>query len=119
MNAICYTVIVTTGYSPALGFIHQGRQLSFVYDIADLYKTEITIPTAFKVVGESSAQVEKRVRMACREKIHESKLINRILPNINALLNIQDEDSREEYIDPNQTHPIPLWEALFNETGAV
>lgn len=116
LNAVCNAIIVSAGYSPALGFIHQGRQLSFVYDIADLYKTDITIPIAFQVVGEAADQVEKRVRLAVREKIHESKLISRILPDINMLLDVNEqEQEHEEHIDPNQTHPIPLWGALFSE----
>lgn len=116
LNAICQVVIVSAGFSPALGFIHQGRQLSFVYDIADLYKTDITIPCAFEVVGESSTYVEKRVRLNMREKIRESKLMSRILPDIHTLLQTR-EDEAQEYIDPHQQHPIPLWEALLDEKG--
>jgi CRISPR-associated protein Cas1 len=116
LNAICNTVIVSAGYSTALGFIHQGRQLSFVYDIADLYKTEITIPSAFCVVGESENDVEKRVRVDMRERVYSSKLVSRILPDIDNLLKMEDKDDQsEEYIDPLQTHPIPLWEALFSD----
>jgi len=114
LNAICQAVIVSAGFSPALGFIHQGRQFSFVYDIADLYKTDITIPCAFETVGEGSAYIEKRVRSAMREKIKESKLMSRILPDIHNLLKTSDVDM-PEFIDPHQQHPIPLWEALFDE----
>ena len=53
LNGLCHAAIVSGGYSPALGFIHTGKQLSFVYDIADLYKAEITIPLAFRLVAES------------------------------------------------------------------
>lgn len=38
LYAVCQAAIVSLGYSPALGFVHTGKQLSFVYDIADLYK---------------------------------------------------------------------------------
>ena len=117
LNAICHAVIVSTGFSPALGFIHQGRQMSFVYDMADMYKTEITIPCAFETAGSGKENVEKRVRMAVREKIRESKLMSRILPDIYRLLMMREDEESEEYIDPNQTHPIPLWEALFEERG--
>ena len=37
--------VVAAGYSPALGFIHTA--MCFVYDVADLYKTDIVIPAAF------------------------------------------------------------------------
>ncbi len=38
LYGICQAAIVSAGYSPALGFIHTGKMLSFVYDIGDLYK---------------------------------------------------------------------------------
>ncbi len=116
LNGICHAAIVSGGYSPAIGFIHTGRQLSFVYDIADLYKTEITIPIAFQTVAESSQGVDKRVRQACREKFREVKLLERILPDIDELLEVKGMDREgEEWIDPQQENPLPLWEALYDE----
>ena len=53
LNGLCHAAIISGGYSPAIGFIHTGKQLSFVYDIADLYKVETTIPLAFQTVSES------------------------------------------------------------------
>jgi CRISPR-associated protein Cas1 len=35
MYGVCHAAIVAGGYSPALGFIHTGKQLSFVYDVGD------------------------------------------------------------------------------------
>ncbi len=39
LYGICHAAILATGFSPAIGFIHTGTMLSFVYDVADLYKT--------------------------------------------------------------------------------
>ena len=50
LYGICQGAIVSMGYSAGLGFIHTGKMLSFVYDIADLYKAECSIPAAFSVV---------------------------------------------------------------------
>ena len=50
-------MIQALGCSPGLGFVHAGHECSFVYDIADLYKVEITIPLAF----ELAATVDKGV----------------------------------------------------------
>ena len=48
-NACLYgLVICALGASPALGFVHIGHERSFVYDIADLYKTETSIPASFE-----------------------------------------------------------------------
>ena len=38
-----------------LGFIHTGKMLSFVYDIADLYKFETVVPVAFRVAAAVQA----------------------------------------------------------------
>ncbi|MCC6680465.1 MAG: CRISPR-associated endonuclease Cas1 [Phycisphaeraceae bacterium] len=43
LYGLVHAAIISAGYSPAIGFIHTGKQLSFVYDIADLYKAELTI----------------------------------------------------------------------------
>lgn len=53
LYGICHAAIISLGYSAGLGFIHTGKQLSFVYDIADLYKAETTIPAAFEVVKKA------------------------------------------------------------------
>ena len=45
--------------SPGLGFVHVGHENSFVYDIADLYKADITIPLAF---GGCSFDFRKKFR---------------------------------------------------------
>ena len=111
LNGLCHTAIVSGGYSPALGFIHTGKQLSFVYDVADLYKAEITIPLAFQVVAESNEKVEARVRTACRERFREAKLMNRILPDIDRLLDVGSEDLTEgDDYDGDPALPGPLWD---------
>lgn len=96
LNGICHAAIVSGGYSPALGFLHTGKSLSFVFDVADLYKTEITVPIAFQTVAEGSDQVEKRTREACREYFREKKLLERILPDIDALMGMPPEAENEE-----------------------
>jgi CRISPR-associated protein Cas1 len=115
LNGLCHTAIVSGGYSPALGFIHTGKQLSFVYDVADLFKAEITIPLAFRIVAESTEKLEARVRMACREKFRESKLLTRILPDIDSLLQIDPETFIEgDDFDSDPALPGPLWDTSDN-----
>ena len=85
-NACLYSLghaaILSAGYSPVIGFIHTGKVLSFVYDVADLYKTEISIPLAFQVAADSTEHVERRARLACRDAFKQAKLIRRFLPDI-------------------------------------
>ena len=59
LNSLCHAAIVSGGYSPGLGFIHTGKQLSFVYDIADLYKVDMTIPLAFRIAAEGGIRAGK------------------------------------------------------------
>lgn len=116
LNGLCHAAIVSGGYSPGLGFIHTGRQLSFVYDIADLYKIDITIPAAFETVAESKRDVEARVRKACRERFREEKLLQRILPEIDQLLNLE-AIPYEQFVDEDSAYAPPgtLWEELEGE----
>jgi len=91
LYGICHAAILSAGYSPAIGFIHVGKMLSFVYDIADLYKTELSVPLAFRTVAESTQDVERRVRLACRDAFHQGKLMDRILPDIGEVLDARDD----------------------------
>lgn len=109
LNGLCHAAIVSGGYSPGLGFIHTGKQLSFVYDIADLYKAELTIPCAFQVVSESSEKVESRTREACRKAFREAKLLQRILPDIDELLVMPKEPVGTGDVDKDSALPGPLW----------
>ncbi len=111
LNGLCHTAIVSGGYSPALGFIHTGKQLSFVYDIADLYKVEITVPVAFWAVSQGTHDLYKRVRRGCREAFKTQRLLGRILPDIDRLLeaaNLPPDNMPDPDIDP--AAPAPLWE---------
>lgn len=101
LNGICHTAIVSAGYSTALGFIHSGKQLSFVYDIADLYKAEITIPVGFRVVAEGHQDVESAARRACRELFRKLKLLEHIVSDIDDVLGIGNPriDQEERLID--------------------
>ena len=79
LYGLCHAAIVSLGFHPGLGFIHTGKQLSFVYDIADLYKADIAIPAAFGAVKECSIQdLEAGVRSRMRKELSRQKLLKRI-----------------------------------------
>lgn len=111
LNGLCHAAIVSGGYSPGLGFIHTGKQLSFVYDVADLYKTEISIPAAFKAAALGEEGLDARVRVIMRLRFKETKLLQRILPDIDRLLAVGDEppDDLGDY-DADAALPFPLWD---------
>ncbi len=114
MNGICHAAIVSGGYSPGLGFMHTGKQFSFVYDIADLYKTELTVPIAFQVVALGVQDIEKEVRRRCRIRFHEAKLLERILPDIDRLLDLVEEPEYD--YDADGGMPGPLIDEIYNES---
>lgn len=109
LYGVCHAAIVSAGYSPALGFIHTGRMLSFVYDIADLYKTDLTIPLAFELVKESEHEIEKRVRHRLRDFFHETRFLSRIIPDIERALDIRTDDA-EVAFDFEDFAPGDLWD---------
>jgi CRISPR-associated protein Cas1 len=92
LYGLCHAAIVATGFSAGLGFIHTGKMLSFVYDVADLYKCDVTVPVAFEAAqGGWSAGVETRVRKVCRRRLWEQKLLDRIVPDIQTVLGLKAE----------------------------
>ncbi len=97
LYGVCHGAIISAGYSAALGFIHTGRVLSFVYDIADLYKAEITIPLAFEIVKESETDLESRVRHRLRDRFHETRFLSRIIPDIETVLDISTEGAEADF----------------------
>lgn len=86
MYGIAHAVVTSLGCSPALGFVHSGHELSFVMDIADLYKTEVGIPVAFDVAVEGAEDVGPRTRRALRDRINETRLLDRCVDDIKGLL---------------------------------
>ncbi|MFD0900139.1 type I-E CRISPR-associated endonuclease Cas1e [Actinomadura sediminis] len=110
LYGVCHAVIVGLGASPGLGFVHTGSALSFVLDIADLYKAEYTIPLAFDLAAQGLTE-ERDARTGLRDLIAENRLLGRIVHDVKTLLT-PDEAARipiDE--DINQ-----LWD---EQTGAV
>jgi CRISPR-associated protein Cas1 len=85
LYAICHAVITGLGLSPGLGFVHTGNALSFVMDIADLYKGQYTIPIAFDLTAQHLT-TERDVRTACRDQIATGHFMAQIVKDIIALL---------------------------------
>jgi CRISPR-associated protein Cas1 len=82
LYGVCHAAIVSLGYSPGLGFVHTGKMLSFVYDIADLYKADTTIPAAFEAVKEAPEDLGKAVRIRCRQHFVRAGVLKRIANDI-------------------------------------
>jgi CRISPR-associated protein Cas1 len=122
LYGLCHAAIVAAGFSPALGFVHTGKMLSFVYDIADLYKTEVTIPAAFYAVKQGDTGLEARVRMGCRDAFRATRLLERIVPDIQSALGMEGVEPAvsQQDVDVDQASPGGLWDPVASEvTGGV
>ncbi|MBA3516458.1 MAG: type I-E CRISPR-associated endonuclease Cas1 [Rhizobiales bacterium] len=112
LYGICHAAIVSAGFSPALGFIHTGKQLSFVYDVADLYKADLAIPTAFAAAATGTTDLERRVRLLCRDTFHQGRLLERIIPDLERALAAGGpvDETTDGDFDADQALPSGLWE---------
>lgn len=86
LYGVTEAAVLAAGYAPAIGFIHTGKPLSFVYDVADVYKFETVVPLAFKIAAQAPNNPEQKVRLACRDVFRETNLLERIIPGIEDML---------------------------------
>ena len=116
LYGLAHAAILSGGYSPALGFVHTGKQLSFVYDIADLYKTELVVPLAFEAVADLPESIEARVRGKLREAIKEQRLLERMVNDLHGLMGTVPEDTT---FDDDASKPGDLWDPEGSVEGGV
>lgn len=116
LYGVCHAAIVSLGYSTALGFIHTGKMLSFVYDIADLYKADLTVPAAFEETSKGADNLESRVRHRCRDVFYEERLLERIVDDLGALFGGIDVPG-DDALDSDMALPGELWDPQGNVAG--
>lgn len=105
LYGVCYSVMVALGISPGLGFVHVGHDLSFVYDIADLYKAQTTIPIAFEVAHEFDKEddIGGITRRRVRDAFVDGRIMQQIVKDLQYLLEIPEMEKIE-------TDVINLWD---------
>ncbi|MEE5993230.1 MAG: type I-E CRISPR-associated endonuclease Cas1e [Oscillospiraceae bacterium] len=108
LYGLAHAVICALGCSPALGFVHTGHELSFVYDIADLYKADVTIPIAFEIAAQETDDLSGTVRRRVRDEMVKLHLVEKMVKDIKFLL-MPDEPSEPEKV-------MYLWD---DKTGVV
>jgi len=91
LHGLTEAAVLAAGYAPAIGFLHTGKPLSFVYDIADLWKLQTVVPEAFRIAGQAAKgkldmSPDRAVRLACRDAFRRSGLLSRIIPQIEEVL---------------------------------
>lgn len=91
LHGLTEAAVLAAGYAPAIGMLHTGKPLSFVYDIADLYKLDTVVPEAFRIAGQAAKgrldmAPNRAVRLACRDAFRRSGLLGKIIPAIEEVL---------------------------------
>ncbi|NDL56605.1 type I-E CRISPR-associated endonuclease Cas1e [Phytoactinopolyspora mesophila] len=106
-----HAVIVALGCSPALGFIHTGHHRSFVYDVADLYKADLTIPIAFDVAAEEEGEIGPVTRRQVRDALHDGRLLERCARDIRRLLLPEEDPESDAQDDADMDFDnVSLWD---------
>ncbi|PXY93957.1 type I-E CRISPR-associated endonuclease Cas1e [Gilliamella apis] len=86
LYGITEAAVLAAGYAPAIGFVHSGKPLSFVYDIADIIKFDTVVPKAFEIAAKNKADLDREVRVACREIFRSQKTLAILIPLIEEVL---------------------------------
>ncbi|MHB1286782.1 MAG: type I-E CRISPR-associated endonuclease Cas1e [Leptospirales bacterium] len=103
LYGVTEAAVLAAGYAPAVGFIHTGKPLSFVYDIADIYKFETVVPVAFRVAARNYTNPEQEVRLGCRDAFRQTRLLERIIPDIQEILSageIKPPEPPKDAVEP-------------------
>ena len=105
LYGLAYSAISAMGMSAGLGFVHTGHDLSFVYDVADLYKAGITVPIAFQIASEykEGENVGRISRQKVRDAFVDGKIFGQIVQDIQMLIGIKESELLE-------AEPLNLWD---------
>lgn len=83
-----------------------------MYDIADLYKAEVTIPIAFEVAAQAPEDLPAVVRRRVRDAMVEHHILERMVHDIRWLLLTE-----EEQLFPAYAGVIPIPAPSRRRTG--
>lgn len=117
LYALAHSAIVALGCSPGLGFVHTGHENSFVYDIADLYKAELSIPVAFEVAAEQPTDIGSETRRRMRDRVFGLRILARMVSDIKDLL-LPDETVRDQRMMMPEIDHVGLWDERIGEVDA-
>lgn len=94
VEAAAMIAVAVTGVIPQLGFIHEDSGNSLTLDIADLFRTAITLPAAFAGVRECSSDIrlplERTVRRKAGQLIRSKSVIPDMIDRIKELFDADD-----------------------------
>lgn len=95
MYAAGRIAVAVTGAIPELGFVHESSGHAFALDIADLYRTSITLPIAFKATrryeDHGRSDIEPVTRKLAGETIRKDDVVPDMIDDIQEVLDVDDD----------------------------
>lgn len=112
LYAVCLGVVSSLGMSNGLGFVHTGHSQSFIYDLADLYKANTSIPIAFQVASSivDENDLQNELRTAMRKVFKDMNIAKRMIDDIHTLFDIDS-------VDESSVEVMFLWDDRVNLVG--
>ncbi|MEO1610229.1 MAG: type I-E CRISPR-associated endonuclease Cas1e [Pseudomonadota bacterium] len=90
VEAAAAIAVASTGTIPQIGFVHEDSGQSFVLDIADLVRHDITLPIAFgaakHVLAGKDENLERQIRKRAAETFNRDKVISKLIDQIKNLI---------------------------------
>lgn len=100
MYAAARVAVALTGTVPQLGFIHESSGHAFALDIADLYRSTLTVPIAFRAVKRFQSRggrtLESVARKMAGRTLYEENVIPTMIDDIDDVLNLSEDEPDSE-----------------------
>ncbi len=99
VQAAAALAVQAVGALPQLGFIHEDSGQSFVLDIADLFRDQITLPVAFSVAKDTLSgadePIDRQVRRLAARIFRQRSVIASMIDTIKDMLQLGDHDAND------------------------
>lgn len=100
VEAAAAIAVAATGTIPQLGFIHEDSGQSFVLDIADLVRHDVTLPIAFgaakQALREADQSLDRLVRKRAAEVFSRQQVIPLLIDRIKDVLRTTEQEVSSE-----------------------
>jgi CRISPR-associated protein Cas1 len=91
LYALILSMVYSLGLSPRVGFIHSGSPLPFVYDVADLYKTELVFDLAFSLTVKMGREYNRHLAIEeFRDRVIAMELLKKCPQDMIDLLRLKE-----------------------------
>lgn len=103
--AVCSTLSL----NPALGFVHAGPVRALLYDLADVYKEETSIPAAFEAARDERGTT--KVHRLLRERVHHFRVMHKMLDLTVRLLEpyLNESDDQDRLIGDDEASAADMY----------